>query len=788
MKRFHPIEDVRISPITTGPTPRMLASGWRAGVVVASIWALSLAAFVQGQETVQETEAAAATEREPSSWDMLREDPRLATPRSLDSYFPFEVPANLEAWEQKKTVLQDRLRTVLGLNPEPPRTPLHVVISEPLILEGYSVAKVRFESMPGFYVTGSLYRPLSPAPSEAGAATEVERRPAVLCPHGHWSRGRFMYASDENVKRELDAGAENHESAARSPLQARCVHLARMGCVVFHYDMLGNADSVQIPESLAHGYSKKRPHLEAEGAFGLYSVRAESHFHSIMGLQTWNTIRSLDFLETLPDVDPYRIAVTGASGGGTQTFIVGALDPRPAVSFPAVMVGTAMQGGCVCENCSLLRVESGNVEFAAMFAPRPQGLTAADDWTIEMPTKGFPELQQLYDLYGVKDQVELTSRLEFGHNYNQFGRRAMYSLIARNFGLEDFPETPFRVLRDQEMSWFAAAEAANATTESPPKEPEFQPETGEAFEVKLLQWWQATSQQSWSKLQESIIAQGSDAKGELAAWRNRLRGLYLGSDYRLPSELAWILVEAARPLSETSRWQRTEWVLVDHQTKVKIPAIVLEPVSEASVLPGSGPTCLYVGNQADDLFDEAGQPKPWVLQKLEAGHQVVGIDLFGQGRYVAHGNFKMDDRWQMTKRESAGYVMGYNLPLISLRAQDILQVLAAYRGSAADPAAGVEMVAEGDGVPTLTVAGLAWDSNLALMSRIELRGGDFRFTAVPSLRDPNFLPGSAIVGDLPGMWTLNRIPHVVIDRMDDAWQRCNQVRAAAGVPVLDQLP
>src|SRR5213593_1157340 len=131
---------------------------------------------------------------------------------------------------------------------------------------------------------------------------------------------------------------------ARYPLQARCVHLARMGCVVFHYVMVGVADSTKI----AH-------------RTGFTDAEAELRLQSFMGLQTWNSIRALDFLTSLPDVDAKRIGVNGASGGGTQTFILCAIDDRPAAAFPAVMVSTAMQGGCVCENCSYLRQDTGNI-------------------------------------------------------------------------------------------------------------------------------------------------------------------------------------------------------------------------------------------------------------------------------------------------------------------------------------------------------------------------------------------------------------------------------------------
>src|SRR5204863_9442369 len=200
--------------------------------------------------------------------------------------------------------------------------------------------------------------------------------PSMLCPHGHWANGRFYDAGEKRAQAQIDMKAEQTIDGARYPLQARCAHLARMGCVVFFYDMVGMADSQQI---------KHRA--------GFTDAAAELRLQSFMGLQAWNSIRALDFLTSLPDVDAKRLGVTGASGGGTQTFLLCAIDDRPAVAFPAVMVSTAMQGGCICENCSYLRIGTGNVEIAGLFAPKPLGMSCANDWTREMETKGLPELK-----------------------------------------------------------------------------------------------------------------------------------------------------------------------------------------------------------------------------------------------------------------------------------------------------------------------------------------------------------------------------------------------------------
>src|SRR5205085_9077635 len=292
------------------------------------------------------------------------------------------------------------------------------------------------------------------------------KAPGVLFPHGHWPDGRFIDIGRQAVRKEIVIGSERFENGGRSLLQALPVQVARMGCVCFHYDMIGYADSQQLSFEPGHRFAKQRPEMNTAESWGLFSPQAEAHVQSIMGLQTWNSVRALDFLLSLPEVDPSRIAMTGASGGGTQTMLLAAIDPRIAVSFPAVMVSTAMQGGCTCENASLLRVNTGNIEFAALFAPKPQGMTCANDWTKEMPTKGFPELKQLYALLGAPDKVMLKRGEHFPHNYNAVSRSAFYTWLNRHFKLgqkEPVIEHDYEPLkRDQLTVWDAQHPAPKA--------------------------------------------------------------------------------------------------------------------------------------------------------------------------------------------------------------------------------------------------------------------------------------------------------------------------------------
>ena len=394
--------------------------------------------------------------------------------KDLNGFFPFDVPETLEAWEGRKAMLQRRVLVANGLYPLPERTPLKAVVHGKVEREDFTVEKVYFESYPGLHVTGLLFRPANGKPGQ--------KFPAVLSPHGHG--GRLQDHGEKGVLSRIKIGDEKFAGSGRFPKVARCANLARLGCVVLLFDMIGYADNQQLSMKVGHRIREVAPEFSGKEDWGFYSAQAELRLQSIFGIQTWNSIRAIDFLQGLPDVDPKRIAVTGGSGGGTQTIMVCAIDDRPIVAFPNGMVSSSMQGGCVCENASLLRIGTGNVELTALFAPKPQGMTAADDWTRHMlvPGKGFPELKKLYTMYGKPDDVFCGDLLHFKHNYNVVTREMMYGWFNRYLGLghkEPVQEKDFRLLTSQEHAVYNDAHP--------------RPEGGDPFERDLNRWLADTS-------------------------------------------------------------------------------------------------------------------------------------------------------------------------------------------------------------------------------------------------------------------------------------------------------
>jgi dienelactone hydrolase len=643
----------------------------------------------------------------------LPNDVRLQPLKDLDGYFPFTPPGSKAEWTQRAERVRRQILVSQGLWPMPARTPLNAVIHGKVDRGDYTVEKVFFESAPGFFVTGNLYRPKN----------VTGKAPGVLFAHGHWTDARLSESSEAELRREIADGEERFEQGGRSRFQSLCVQLARMGCVVWQWDMLGNSDSQQLSMQLVHGFAKQRPEMNTTENWGLFSPQAEAHLQSIMGLQTWNSIRSLDFLLSLPEVDPDRIAMTGASGGGTQTMLLAAIDPRVTLSFPAVMVSTAMQGGCTCENASLLRVDTGNVEFAGLFAPKPQGMTTANDWTKEMATKGFPELKQLYTLLGAPDDVMLKRGEHFPHNYNAVSRSGFYTWLNRHFKLgqkEPVIERDYQPLPRAELTvWDEQHPAPKAA------DPD--------FERQLLRWFHEDAQQQ-------LAADQATPERFRKAYGGGLE-VVLGSRQVEANDLEWEAVKK----TDRGAWNEEAGLLRNKRCHEELPAVFCSPKqgNEHMViwLSGAGKSALYAAD---------GSLQPAVDKLVKSGATVIGLDLLYQGEFLADGKPVTHAPQVKNPREAGAYTFGYNYAVFVQRVRDVLSAVNYVKNQ---PHSGARLSVVGlDGAGAWAAAARAQCGGAIDQAVIDT--GGFRFSAILDLWDPNFLPGGAKYGDLPALLAL----------------------------------
>ena len=652
-------------------------------------------------------------------------DVRLAELKTLNDHFPFVVPENAGQWYQRAEELRRRVLVSTGLWPMPEKTPLNAVVFDKTDREGFTVEKVYFESLPGHYVTGLLFRPSNPTDSPM---------PGVLSPHGHG--GRMQKHSDTELEKQLSQGAEHFRNSGRTPKLARCAQLARMGCVTFIFDMLGYADSIQISREVAHRHKDARPEESeaTDAGWVLYSPQADLHLQSVMGLQTWNAIRALDFLESLPDVDPDRLAVTGGSGGGTQSILLGAIDDRIKVSFPNGMVSTSMQGGCYCENCNLLRVGTGNVELAALFAPRPQAMTAADDWTRDMMKDGYPELKWLYAMIGDESDVYCRPMLHFKHNYNYVTRATMYQWMNRHLklGLDDpVIEQDFEPLTDEESTVWGG--------EHP------QPtDIGPAHERSVCRWF---TDQAQAKLEACEPTNAESLQQFRAVVGNAWQVIF---DLGIPTEITFeeTGAETRAGIEYNTR------LLQDPKRGTEIPTLVIRKKDSDP----SGCLLWATANGKADLFDSNGRPIAKLQTVLDAGMTVLAADLLGQGElgHVAGDNPNPgEQRLINDARRYSAFTFGYNRTLAAERCGDLLAILAYARGLGCDE---IRMIADAGSAPWAAPAAAIAGANI---NRLLIDTDNFRFASVDDYGDANFVPGASKYGDLPALMAL-RAPNALM--------------------------
>jgi len=287
---------------------------------------------------------------------------------------------DLSSWEKRAQTIRQGIIQGMQLDKMPNSSKIpRAIIRDSKEMDGYIVENIAIESFPGFYITGNIYRPLD----------TDKKLAAILCSHGHLKDKRFT-----------------------DYVQIRSAVLARMGAVVFAYDMVGYGECHQVNHKIPIA----------------------------LPLQTYNTGRVLDYLLSRPDVDSERVGMTGASGGGTQTFLRTAIDQRIKVAVPVVQVSAHFFGGCVCESGMPIHKsknhQTNNVEIAALCAPRPLLLISnGADWTRNTPRIEYPYVQKVYALYDAEHKVENEHLAAEVHDYGYSKRTIAYNFLAYHLKL-----------------------------------------------------------------------------------------------------------------------------------------------------------------------------------------------------------------------------------------------------------------------------------------------------------------------------------------------------------------
>jgi hypothetical protein len=368
-------------------------------------------------------------------------------------------------------------------------------------------------------------------------------------------------------------------------------------------------------------------------------------------------------------------------------------------------------------------VNTGNVEFAALAAPRPQGMNSANDWTKEMATKGFPDLQQLYALYGKKDQVFLLRGEHFPHNYNAVTRSAFYTFLNKHFKLgfpapvieQDFEPLP----REQLTVWDARHPAPKAADP--------------AFERKLLKWFAADADQQ-------LRVASATPEGRQQTLRPAVE-VVIGRTFASAGTVEWAL----RDKQDRGDHLEMSGTVRNQTYGEELSVVWLEPKKS------NGRAVVWLDDEGKSALRSAdGSVKPAVLKLVQSGVMVLGVDLLLQG-----GEPVKQTRVVANPREFAGYTFGYNHALFAQRTHDVLTLVSLLRhakiGSHPNPKTIAIAGWRGTGPIVAAARVLAGEA----IDRAAVDTNGFRFGQVLDYRDPLFLPGGSKYLDLPGLLALN---------------------------------
>ena len=377
-----------------------------------------------------------------------------------------------EEWESRRGQYLDEYYYMLGLSPLPERTPLEAQIVSTLEQDDYAVDLLHYQSRPGLYVTGNLYRPKQPS---------REKSPAVFYVCGHSGRGR---------------------NGNKVAFQSHGIWFARHGyvCLV--------VDTLQLGEIAAFHH----------GTYNLDRWWWHSRGYTPAGVEAWNGVRGIDYLVSRADVDPERIAVTGISGGGAATFWIAAADPRVKIAVPvsgmadleSYVPNRVINGHC---DCMFLYNAFGWpwTRIAGLVAPRPMLFVNSDQdgiFPMDANERIAARMESLYSLFGAGDRFDTVVSVG-GHAYRQDIREAAYRFI------ESHARGNARPIEDSEVDVVSEGGSPGAYPIEPEKLRVF-PTDADLPADRLN-----------AEIDQSFVPMGTPeapTKANFAAWKDHLRG------------------------------------------------------------------------------------------------------------------------------------------------------------------------------------------------------------------------------------------------------------------------
>jgi hypothetical protein len=295
-----------------------------------------------------------------------------------------QLPNNLDDWEIQRDEIRDAVIESAGIELVDTDLPFDVQETGTIILDGYRVKNIAFQSLPGAYATANLFIPDGEGPF-----------PAVIVMLGHWEEGKLAGQSIGHA-------------------------LAQNGYVGLIMDPWGAGErTTNFGEFEYHG--------------GNLGASLMNIGRTLLGIQVSDNMRGVDFLATLPYVDPVNIGATGASGGGNQTMWLAAIDNRIKAAVPVVSVGTfesyVLGHNCICEVLvdGLTYTEASGV--LGLMAPRALKM---HNHTRESNPTFFPEemlrtyknAKPIFELHGARDKISY-DLFDLTHGYFQENREGM---------------------------------------------------------------------------------------------------------------------------------------------------------------------------------------------------------------------------------------------------------------------------------------------------------------------------------------------------------------------------